>query len=248
MKGLVSPFIFTYGSLITMGVCMTATAFTMVPISERASGAKQVQMLTGLGALPYWATHYAWDMLMYVVASVLTMIMLIVFDYQEIFLTQEGPSKNKCMPSILSFKKTSTSFLFLVHFSRLAFAPGAAWDVCHLGQLLRQLLLPVSSQWLLIQQYGQRGHRQVMARWMAERPPRIRRPNLNNIYEIFFCCTSAGLVIPTAVWICMGYGETLFKSPLAVDIGSIIRDCFVAFPGFNFARGIMALVQVMPAF
>ena len=45
-------------------------------VRERESGSKQMQFISGVGPLPYWLAHWAWDWCMY---TIITGCVLVIF-------------------------------------------------------------------------------------------------------------------------------------------------------------------------
>lgn len=51
-----------------------------LPLSERVSGIKQLQMMTKLSPIMYWTTCFLWDYFCYIIVVVLTLIAMYLFD------------------------------------------------------------------------------------------------------------------------------------------------------------------------
>ena len=72
------------------GLAILVSSFLIFPLNERATNAKQVQLMTGLRPAVFWLANLAWDLLLYS-ASALTMYTLILaLDQKETFLLHDG--------------------------------------------------------------------------------------------------------------------------------------------------------------
>ena len=83
--------VLTYGTLLTMGICLLVSLFIIFPIKERTSGAKHLQMMTGLHPVTYWISNLAWDYLIYLVSSALMLILLMAMDHDKTFTSFQAP-------------------------------------------------------------------------------------------------------------------------------------------------------------
>ena len=85
--------VLTYGILLTMGISLLLSLFIIFPIEERRSGAKHLQMMTGLHPAIYWISNLAWDYLIYLVSSALMLILLMAMDHAKTFTSFQAPGK-----------------------------------------------------------------------------------------------------------------------------------------------------------
>ena len=85
--------VLTYGSFLTMGMSLLVSLFIIFPIVERTSGAKHLQMMTGLHPVTFWTTNLAWDFSIYLASSALMIIFLMAFDYDKTFTSAQAPGK-----------------------------------------------------------------------------------------------------------------------------------------------------------
>ena len=91
--GFISPYIFTYGSLLSIAMSLLVSVFLIFPLVERTSGAKHLQMMTGLHPVTFWITNLAWDFSIYLLSSALMIIFLMAFDYDKTFTSAQAPGK-----------------------------------------------------------------------------------------------------------------------------------------------------------
>jgi hypothetical protein len=61
-----------------------------LPLNERLSGIKHLQMMTKLSPIVYWAACFIWDYFCFIVVVILTIIAMFFFDYDHIFT---GPNE-----------------------------------------------------------------------------------------------------------------------------------------------------------
>ena len=85
--------VLTYGSFLTMGMSLLVSLFIIFPIVERTSGAKHLQMMTGLHPVTYWISNLAWDYLIYLFSSVMMLILLMAMDHEKTFTSFQAPGK-----------------------------------------------------------------------------------------------------------------------------------------------------------
>lgn len=83
--------VLTYVILLTMGMCLLVSLFIIFPIKERTSGAKHLQLMTGLHPVTYWISNLAWDYLIYLVSSALMLIVLMAMDHDKTFTSFQAP-------------------------------------------------------------------------------------------------------------------------------------------------------------
>ena len=57
------------------------------PISERATSAKQVQIMTGLHPATFWASNLLWDLLLFILSSFAMLGLILILDQHSTFLT-----------------------------------------------------------------------------------------------------------------------------------------------------------------
>ena len=72
---------------------LLVSLFLIFPLVERTSGAKHLQMMTGLNPMTFWLTNLAWDFLIYLVSSALMVLFLMVLDYDHTFTSFQAPGR-----------------------------------------------------------------------------------------------------------------------------------------------------------
>ena len=85
--------VLTYGVLLTMGMSLLVSLFIIFPIEERRTGAKHLQMMTGLHPVIYWISNLTWDYLIYLASSALMLILLMAMDHDKTFTSFQAPGK-----------------------------------------------------------------------------------------------------------------------------------------------------------
>ncbi|VVC36008.1 Hypothetical protein CINCED_3A013120 [Cinara cedri] len=69
----------------TPGLLFLTGYFMALPLNERVSGIKHLQMMTKLSPIMYWATCFLWDYLCYIIIVILSLSAMYSFDTQHIF-------------------------------------------------------------------------------------------------------------------------------------------------------------------
>jgi len=70
---------FTPGFLYLIGY------FIALPLNERVSGIKHLQMMTKLSPIMYWVTCLIWDYFCYIIVVLLTLTVMYLTDINDIF-------------------------------------------------------------------------------------------------------------------------------------------------------------------
>lgn len=94
----ISPYVFAYGVALPQGMGVLIAAFVIFPLLERVSGAKQVQLMTGLHPGIFWLSNLLWDFLLYIVAMIIMMAIIFGLDQEQTFLAGEAAG-NECSVS-----------------------------------------------------------------------------------------------------------------------------------------------------
>lgn len=71
--------IFTPGLLYLIGY------FMALPLSERVSGIKHLQIMTKLSPITYWTTCFIWDYFCYIIIVLLSLTTIYLFDTHNVF-------------------------------------------------------------------------------------------------------------------------------------------------------------------
>ena len=74
-----------------MGINFVAAFFILFPIVERTSGAKHLQIMTGLNPITFWSVNLVWDFILYLFAGLLMVGVLMSMDFQSTFTTFQAP-------------------------------------------------------------------------------------------------------------------------------------------------------------
>lgn len=86
----VMEIVFLWLAIFTPGLLYLIGYFMALPLNERVSGIKHLQMMTKLSPIMYWATCFLWDYFCYVIVVVLTLTAMYFFDEHHIFT---GPNE-----------------------------------------------------------------------------------------------------------------------------------------------------------
>ncbi|XP_054707778.1 phospholipid-transporting ATPase ABCA3-like [Uloborus diversus] len=72
-------------AIVPIAFAYVAASYVMVPIQERASKAKLLQLMTGLHEWLYWLSMFIWDGLLHVVVSIVLIIPFAIFSRYAFF-------------------------------------------------------------------------------------------------------------------------------------------------------------------
>ena len=103
---------YAFGITLPMGLAILISSFLIFPLSERATSAKQVQIMTGLHPAIFWASNVVWDLLLYLVPSLFMLTMILVLDEKDTFLTYGSWAAFLLMILLLGLFGTPFSYVF----------------------------------------------------------------------------------------------------------------------------------------
>ena len=81
---------FGYGIPIPLGLAILVSSFLIFPLSERATNAKQVQLMTGLHPAVFWMSNLVWDFLLYSLSAFIMFGLILGLDEKETFLSHDA--------------------------------------------------------------------------------------------------------------------------------------------------------------
>ena len=81
---------FGYGIPIPLGLAILVSSFLIFPLSERATNAKQVQLMTGLLPGVFWLSNLLWDFLLYTIPAFIMFGLILGLDANETFLNYDA--------------------------------------------------------------------------------------------------------------------------------------------------------------
>ena len=84
---LVSSFLIFPLRYLIMIICDKEKRMKTTPISERATSAKQVQIMTGLHPVTFWASNLLKDLLLFLLSSLAMLGLILILDQHSTFLT-----------------------------------------------------------------------------------------------------------------------------------------------------------------
>lgn len=77
-------------AFITLGLLHLIGYFIALPLSERVSGVKHLQMMTKLSPIMYWISCFIWDYFCYIIIVLVSLVAMYLFDSYHIFT---GPNE-----------------------------------------------------------------------------------------------------------------------------------------------------------
>lgn len=66
--------------LIVFGMAFMSATFSMFYIKERSTGAKHLQVVSGVGPVTYWMASFAWDLVNYMIPILVILIVFVAFQ------------------------------------------------------------------------------------------------------------------------------------------------------------------------
>ena len=85
-----NPAPFQYMTICSMSLALVLGVFTIFPLKERVTNAKQVQMMAGVNPFVFWFSNFVWDFLVYIVIAVLLAVVLYLFDDRNTLHSNNG--------------------------------------------------------------------------------------------------------------------------------------------------------------
>ena len=70
-------------TICSMTLALVLGIFTIFPLKERVTNAKQVQMMAGVNPLVFWISNFAWDFVIYMVVATVLVVILYLFDARQ---------------------------------------------------------------------------------------------------------------------------------------------------------------------
>lgn len=64
-----------------------------LPLNERVSGIKHLQIMTKLSPIMYWVTCFIWDYLCFIIIIIFTLVSMYFFDNYNIFTSKDELGK-----------------------------------------------------------------------------------------------------------------------------------------------------------
>ncbi|XP_023336664.1 retinal-specific ATP-binding cassette transporter [Eurytemora carolleeae] len=83
--------IFGYGIVIPIGLSILVSAFLIFPLNERATSAKQVQIMAGLSPGLFWLSNLLWDVLLYLLSALVMFGLILAVDTNETLTNHGAP-------------------------------------------------------------------------------------------------------------------------------------------------------------
>ncbi|GFT55691.1 ATP-binding cassette sub-family A member 3, partial [Nephila pilipes] len=92
-----------------------SASFVLVPIHERTSKSKLLQLMTGVPAVLYWIAMFVWDYLVYMVSSILLIIPFAIFAHY-VFFGVHSNAMGTALLMMLLYGWASIPFSYLIVF------------------------------------------------------------------------------------------------------------------------------------
>ncbi|TRY70235.1 hypothetical protein TCAL_12705 [Tigriopus californicus] len=108
----ISPYVFAYGVALPQGMGVLIAAFVIFPLLERVSGAKQVQLMTGLHPAIFWLSNILWDFLLYIVGMIIMMAIIFGLDREQTFLAGEAAGVTLLLIGLFGLGSVPMAYVF----------------------------------------------------------------------------------------------------------------------------------------
>jgi hypothetical protein len=72
-------------TLMPFGLLFLTGSFQILPLIERVSKAKQLQLMTGTSPLVYWFACFIWDFALYMMVAIVMTIVVLIADPLKVF-------------------------------------------------------------------------------------------------------------------------------------------------------------------
>ncbi|XP_067002190.2 phospholipid-transporting ATPase ABCA3 [Anabrus simplex] len=90
--------------------------FMILPMKERVSECKQVQLMTGVNSVTYWFTHYAWDGMLNLLVSTFMILAVVCVDTEGIF--SGGRELGVLLIILMAYGMSGIPFSYFISFMK----------------------------------------------------------------------------------------------------------------------------------
>ncbi|XP_052777802.1 phospholipid-transporting ATPase ABCA1-like [Mya arenaria] len=131
---------------VTISICVIfamsfiPASFTMYLIEERVSNSKHLQFVSGVNPCIYWVSNFCWDLLYYLIPSILCIFIFLAFNNQAYVSAVNAP----CLVSLLFLYGVVMTPL-MYPFSRLFSVPSTALVVLQSVNIFLGIITTVST-------------------------------------------------------------------------------------------------------
>lgn len=87
----VAPFV--VGVLVSIGLALLAASFVVMPIEERKSKCKQLQLMTGVNPFVFWGSAFTWDYFQTLICISVMVACLFIFEDYRAFTNHGGAGR-----------------------------------------------------------------------------------------------------------------------------------------------------------
>jgi ATP-binding cassette subfamily A (ABC1) protein 3 len=103
---------YAFGISLPLGLAILISSFLIFPLAERATSAKQVQLMTGLHPATFWAASLLWDLLLFLLPGLLLLATLLLLDTSDTFLTHGAWAAMLLIILLLGLSGTPFAYVF----------------------------------------------------------------------------------------------------------------------------------------
>ncbi|XP_076468754.1 phospholipid-transporting ATPase ABCA3-like [Babylonia areolata] len=104
---------FTVGFCISIGMAFLTTSFIFFIVKERVTGAKHVQVVSGVGPVVFWVSNLLWDYVNYLLPSLLLLLVFLAYGTEAYV---EGGRLGLVALVLAMYGLAILPFVYLAHF------------------------------------------------------------------------------------------------------------------------------------
>ncbi|OXA45953.1 ATP-binding cassette sub-family A member 3 [Folsomia candida] len=105
----VAPFV--VGVLVSIGLALLAASFVVMPIEERKSKCKQLQLMTGVNPFVFWGSAFTWDYFQTLICISVMVACLFIFEDYRAFTNHGGAGAAFLIMAVYGVGSISFSYL-----------------------------------------------------------------------------------------------------------------------------------------
>merc|ERR1719192_2468977 len=139
---------YAFGITLPLGLAILVSSFLIFPLSERATNAKQVQIMTGLHPATFWVSNLLWDLLLFLLSSLAMLGLILILDQHSTFLTYHAWAALLLIMVLLGVCGTPFSYVF----SFLANNPASGFAFLIIVNILAGCIAPTAV--FMLRDYG----------------------------------------------------------------------------------------------
>lgn len=93
--------LFWYSFFSIIGWSLIPTSAIVFIVKEKESLVKYQQYISGVGIVSYWMSNLLWDLLKFMFTGSLSLVILYIFDFKEMFYTEHGQLQSYLIGMVL---------------------------------------------------------------------------------------------------------------------------------------------------